>query len=338
MRNLPILFLLAALSPAQDSVRRNPLPVPNLPGFQTLKCDFHMHTVFSDGEVWPETRVREAFRDGLDAIAITDHDDYHPHRETVSVDLMQPHRLAVGPAAELGILLVPGVEITKGDIHVNALFLEERNVTAGLGLLPALQAAKQRGAFLFWNHPGWRGKKIWYPEIDAAHKEGLIQGVEVANAETLESQTLPWLEEKRLTILANTDVHQLVEMEPGRHRSPVTLLFTRTRDLAGIREALTARRTLAWRHDELWGSANLLSSLFQAAVTAERLAPSGPVIFRNSSAIPFIAQAPGGEPFTIAALASTAVSLKDKEQTDLELRNLHATDSAASVKATVRIR
>jgi hypothetical protein len=44
--------------------------IPNLDGFITLKCDFHTHTAFSDGQVWPSMRVNEAWNDGLDAIAI----------------------------------------------------------------------------------------------------------------------------------------------------------------------------------------------------------------------------------------------------------------------------
>ncbi len=29
-------------------------------GYEVLKCDFHTHTMFSDGEVWPTVRVEEA--------------------------------------------------------------------------------------------------------------------------------------------------------------------------------------------------------------------------------------------------------------------------------------
>lgn len=52
---------------------RNKINMPDVLGFKTLKCDFHSHTIFSDGDVWPSYRVEEAWRDGLDAIAITDH-------------------------------------------------------------------------------------------------------------------------------------------------------------------------------------------------------------------------------------------------------------------------
>ena len=62
--------LLVALGSGTASAQeRDPLPVPDLPGLKTLKADFHLHTVFSDGEVWPTVHVRDAWRDGLDAVS-----------------------------------------------------------------------------------------------------------------------------------------------------------------------------------------------------------------------------------------------------------------------------
>ena len=40
-----------------------------------------MHSVFSDGLVWPTVRVDEAYRDGLDAISLTEHIEYRPHKQ-----------------------------------------------------------------------------------------------------------------------------------------------------------------------------------------------------------------------------------------------------------------
>jgi len=50
---------------AQDHSHRlvRALKFPDVPGFKTLKCDFHQHTVFSDGSVWPDIRVMEALMD-----------------------------------------------------------------------------------------------------------------------------------------------------------------------------------------------------------------------------------------------------------------------------------
>jgi len=36
--------------------------IPDIPGYYTIKCDLHMHTVFSDGKVWPTVRVDAAIR------------------------------------------------------------------------------------------------------------------------------------------------------------------------------------------------------------------------------------------------------------------------------------
>ena len=53
----------------------NNLYVPDIPGYVTLKCDFHTHTVFSDGNVWPTIRVQEAFKEGTGC-----HFNYRPLR------------------------------------------------------------------------------------------------------------------------------------------------------------------------------------------------------------------------------------------------------------------
>ena len=60
---------------------RQEITLPMIDGYQLLKCDFHMHTIFSDGIVWPTLRVQEAWEEGLDAIAITDHIEGQPARQ-----------------------------------------------------------------------------------------------------------------------------------------------------------------------------------------------------------------------------------------------------------------
>ena len=73
-------LLASAIFIATSALAHNPVMqartavnIPDVPGYVTLKCDFHIHTVFSDGYVWPTVRADEAWREGLDAIAITDH-------------------------------------------------------------------------------------------------------------------------------------------------------------------------------------------------------------------------------------------------------------------------
>lgn len=286
---LLVLFLLAA---AEAQVR-TPLDIPDVAGYKVLKCDFHMHTVFSDGEVWPTVRVREAWAEGLDAIAITDHDTYTPHRDDVKVDLWRPYQIALPVAQDVGILLVPGVEITRGNLHFNALFVKDPTVFAALELIPALQKAREQDAFAFWNHPGWRGKAEWWPPIAAAYGEGLFQAIEMVNGTEVYAESYPWVGEKKLGIVANTDVHTPLPIGQPNRKRPITLVFAKSADLDGIREALFARRSAAWLGEDVWGPEALVKGLWEVSIKAESTAITAAagrrtgLQLRNSSAIPY---------------------------------------------------
>ena len=80
---LTILMTVPLVVVAQDDSSPRAITFPDVPGYHTLKVDLHMHTVFSDGSVWPDIRVLEAIRDRLDAIAITDHIEYLPHKDDI---------------------------------------------------------------------------------------------------------------------------------------------------------------------------------------------------------------------------------------------------------------
>ena len=55
---------------------RQEIILPKVCGYNLYKADLHTHTIYSDGAVTPSLRVREAWFDGLDIIAITDHIEY----------------------------------------------------------------------------------------------------------------------------------------------------------------------------------------------------------------------------------------------------------------------
>lgn len=63
------------------------------------KIDLQCHTIFSDGELSPEETVDLAIKQGIKALAITDHD---------TIDGIEP---AVAHSRSKGIELVPGIEI-----------------------------------------------------------------------------------------------------------------------------------------------------------------------------------------------------------------------------------
>ena len=55
------------------SSERTEIILPQVNGYNIYKGDFHTHTMYSDARVSPKGRVMEAWCDGLDILAITDH-------------------------------------------------------------------------------------------------------------------------------------------------------------------------------------------------------------------------------------------------------------------------
>lgn len=287
-----VVLLLTGLPLAAQSVERNPLPVPDVNGYKTLKADFHLHTVFSDGRVWPEVRVVEAYQQGLDVIALTDHDDYHPWKDYVSEDISKPYELAKPLAGQLGIILIPGVEITKGEWHFNALFMKDFNATKGLDKREALIVAKQQGAYVFWNHPGWKRPERWFPEIDPLWDSQLFSGVELVNGRSVYDGIYKDITTKKLAIIATSDAHMPITADQIEGR-PITLIFAKTADPEGIRDALDNRRTAAWMGGEVWGDQEFLSALWDGAINIEntrftaRQGGRGGIRLTNTSALEF---------------------------------------------------
>ncbi|HSD28544.1 MAG TPA: Sb-PDE family phosphodiesterase [Vicinamibacteria bacterium] len=274
-----VVALFGGTGAAHDVRVRRPLRVPDIPGYRTLQCDFHTHTVFSDGSVWPDVRAEEAWREGLDAIAITDHIEYQPHKDDLPTSHERSYEIAQPHGDQLGLLVIRGSEVTR-DMppgHINAIFLSSVTPLDTPDWRQALRAAREQGAFAFWNHPGWTGQQPdgvarWYPEHDEIVKAGLLQGIEVVNERSYYPEAHRWSLEKNLTPLANSDIHAPLNLDyhvhEGDHR-PVTLVFARERSAEAIREALFARRTAAWSGSMLVGREELLRPLVEAAITLE---------------------------------------------------------------------
>jgi predicted metal-dependent phosphoesterase TrpH len=78
--------------------------------------DLHCHTTASDGTLSPQDLVARALRDGVDVIAVTDHDT------TDGIDA------AVTAGDELGVRVVPGIELSartsERNVHVLGYFLD----------------------------------------------------------------------------------------------------------------------------------------------------------------------------------------------------------------------
>jgi predicted metal-dependent phosphoesterase TrpH len=171
MRRLVFLAIVLVFSGTGLGAVRSEIKIPDISGYVVVKCDFHNHTVFSDGGVWPTVRAEEAWREGLDAIALTDHLEHHPHEQDIRINPNRPYEIAKPKADSLGLTIIRGAEITR-DMppgHFNALFLKDANALAVKDWRDAIKAAVDQDAFIFWNHPGWvgqqpDGKSIWYEE------------------------------------------------------------------------------------------------------------------------------------------------------------------------------
>jgi predicted metal-dependent phosphoesterase TrpH len=269
-----VLVLLNGLATASAQVRHE-IHFPDLPGCQTLKCDFHTHTVFSDGLVWPDVRVHEAWREGLDAIAITDHIEYQPHRQDVPTNHNRPYELATNAARERDILLIKGTEITRDTPpgHHNAIFLSDIDPLDTEELYAVFEQAHQQQAFVFWNHPGWQGpERGRWADVQAtllAKKQ--LHGIEVCNGDDYYAQAHRYAIEKNLVMLGDSDIHDpsLEEERTATNHRTLTLVFAKERTIEAIREALFAGRTAVWYQNQLIGREPELAAMFAAAVQVE---------------------------------------------------------------------
>jgi hypothetical protein len=274
-----LLALLLALSCAVGTAQhksRTEVAIPDLPGYVTLKCDFHMHTVFSDGNVWPAVRVQEAWREGLDVIATTDHVESQAHDKDISTDLNRPYEINKSVSASLDIIPIRAGEITRRmpPGHFNALFLADVNALKKDEWRDAMKEAIDQGAFLFWNHPGWKGQQAdgiakWYEEHTEIFTNGWLHGVEVVNYNEYYPEVHRWCIEKNLTLMGNSDVHDPIHMtydlQSTQHR-PLTLVFAKDRTAEAVKEALFDHRTAVYFNNQLIGAQKHLGPLFHASI------------------------------------------------------------------------
>lgn len=290
-----------------DINQRTEFQIPDIGGFVTLTSDLHIHTVFSDGAVWPSTRVQEAWNDGLDVIAITDHIEYRPYRNYLNADLNESYRIAAAAAGTDGVLVIHGTEITRSKPfgHMNALFIEDAEKLAVESEMDALEAALAQDAVIQWNHPGWPDDLCtMYPLHEKLIAEGKIHLVEVMNYDECYPIAYDWIGKYGIGAAANSDIHEPIAMYcKDSHKRPVTLIFAKERSLESVKEALLARRTLAWFNDNLAGDASLLRSFVEACLEIKRSGET--VTITNKSEIPFrVSATPEGEAMNMPAFST----------------------------------
>lgn len=245
---------------------------PDILGYTTLKCDFHIHTVFSDGAVWPTVRVEEAWREGLDAVSITDHIEYQPKKNDIPTQHNRPYEIALPLANRKHMLLPRGTEITRDTPpgHFNAIFLNDVIPLDTPEILDAIQAANAQGAFVFWNHPQWKGEDLgqWLDFHETIYTNHWLHGIEVCNGDSYYPTAHRWAIEKNLTMIGGSDIHQPAgsnERTVDNHRT-ITLVLAKEKTLPSIKEALVAGRTIVWYRNQLIGKEEYLDALFAQSI------------------------------------------------------------------------
>ncbi len=257
---------------------RNLIRIPDILGYTPLKCDFHTHTVFSDGNVWPPIRAKEAWMDGLDVLAITDHIEYQPHKNDINTDFNRSYEVAKPMADAYRITLIRGGEITR-DMppgHLNAIFLNDVSPLKTEKWQDAIKAAYDQDAFIFWNHPGWKGQQPdgiakWYDEHTEIFDKGWVKGIEVVNAHEYYPEVHQWCLDKKLTMFANTDIHDPIQITFPiniEHR-PMTIVLAKDKSAESVKEALLDRRTILYYKDWLIGEERFLGPLFSKSISIE---------------------------------------------------------------------
>lgn len=335
MKKIIIAALAAAVALDAGATVPHRFNVPDIPGYITLKGDFHNHTVFSDGVSWPVTVMEEAYYDDLDIISITDHNESR-HRHKVLEGYFNAdkctrnasYEIAAEVSKKYGVMVIHGSELTRGlrlfPGHFNTHFLQDGEALAKAAesqdgkikdpvkreeaaIFNGLREAKRQGAFLVWNHPNWEkqapNRTEWLPLHEKVYEEGLMQGIEVENHLVgFSPEAFHWAMERNLTILSGSDAHYSmtteVNYEKGEHRS-MTFVFAKERSLESVREALDNHRTAVYANDCVYGRQEYLMPLFKGIIKVTKIKYSkGKVTYSlaNESSIPVsLSKAPGSE-------------------------------------------
>ncbi len=333
----------------RNEALRREFVLPEVNGFKVLKADLHSHTIYSDGNVTPEFRVREAWVDGLDVLAITEHVEYRPSEGKmynylkgylpaemqnlnmsevvkdmgIQTDLNLSNELAIKAAEGYGITIIPGIEITRTPEtigHYNALFVNDANNVYDADPAASIRKARAQGAIIMHNHPGWRRKNLQMTEFEQkVYDEGLIDGVEIMNGSEFYPSVVQRACDKELFMAANTDIHSTTAMDytsQGHYRN-MTFILAKDASREAVKEALKKRRTLAYSFGTLAGEGELVKDFFLACVKFEtyRVDGKGKRYMRmtNNSSMDFVLNF-GGNPVQLRAFTSRNVSVaKDKE-------------------------
>jgi 3',5'-nucleoside bisphosphate phosphatase len=138
-----------------------------------MKADLHVHSTASDGTLAPHQLVQRALENGVDVLAIADHD---------SVDGLPE---AVASAAVAGLTLIPAVElsaVSEGrDTHLLAYFVDPASpvLAEQLVRLRASRLARAQAMVAALNEAGYH---VGFDDVLAVSEGGAVGRSHIARA------------------------------------------------------------------------------------------------------------------------------------------------------------
>lgn len=288
------------------AARRTEIILPKVNGYTCYKADFHTHTMFSDADLTPKQRIREAWLDGLDIICLSDHLEYrgqeqmilnalapynadgkphtyrpakiegatntHTTRITCDYDAVFDEAKAFVERSLLPIMLVKGIEMSREPMnygHFSALFVKDISAIYDPDIKQAMRNVRAQGGLVIHNHPAYRRTTTdKSKQQQEIYDEGLIDGVEIVNDLTFYPKMIRRAVEEDLIMLGASDIHRTTYEIYGSQGFYRTMTFILAKEFSekAIREALEKRRTIAYSGNQLMGEERLLSDFFNAAV------------------------------------------------------------------------
>ena len=235
----------------------DPVPVRKVEyraGYRVLEVDFHAHTRFSDGFLSPFDLVIQAKRRGLDALAVTEHNNVWPAKEARWFG-----------ARWNGPTILVGEEITTKKFHVHGIGIE-RKVDPNQPLAKILDDVHAQGGITIAAHPWTRFHAVLEPVRDR------LDGAEVMHptAHTYDTGSLRWEgmrdfylkardEGFPIAAIGSSDYHMFSVLGIDR-----TLVFAERNDEASILAAVRAGRTVVYDLEgKPYGNLDLIEELRQ---------------------------------------------------------------------------
>ena len=194
-----------------------------------LSVELHAHSALSyDGRDPVDMLLEQASAVGLDALAVTDHDEID-----ASLD-------AAGRAEEYDLIGIPGMEVTSAAGHVLAIGVTEA-VPTGLPFDETLDAIHERGGIAVVPHPFQESRSGVAANISRADLAS-ADAIEVYNSRLLTGranrQAERFARDRGLPMTAGSDAH-IAEMVG----QAVTRVDAAERSVDGILDAIREGRT-----------------------------------------------------------------------------------------------